>query len=81
MRGRRGLSVARLYSVAALPIARLADRSNRVTIVGLSLLVWSLFTALCGAAASFVQLLLLRIGVGIGVAGGRAPSSSLTAAN
>lgn len=76
-----GLSFALLYSVAALPIARLADRSNRVTIVGLSILVWSLFTALCGAAASFVQLLLLRIGVGIGEAGGGPPSQSLIADN
>ncbi len=74
-----GLSFALLYSVAALPIARLADRSNRVTIVGLAILVWSFFTAACGLAASFIQLLLLRIGVGIGEAGGAPPSQSLIA--
>lgn len=74
-----GLSFALLYSVAALPIARFADRSNRVTIVGIAILIWSLFTAACGMAASFVQLLLLRIGVGIGEAGGAPPSQSLIA--
>lgn len=76
-----GLSFALLYSVAALPIARLADRSNRVRIVGVSILVWSIFTAACGGAASFVQLLLLRIGVGVGEAGGGPPSQSLLADN
>ncbi|MDO9488361.1 MAG: MFS transporter, partial [Sphingomonadaceae bacterium] len=74
-----GLSFALLYSVAALPIARFADRSNRVTIVGIAILIWSFFTAACGMAASFVQLLLLRIGVGIGEAGGAPPSQSLIA--
>lgn len=74
-----GLSFALLYSVAALPIARLADRSNRVRIVGVAILIWSFFTAACGLAANFLQLLLLRIGVGIGEAGGAPPSQSLIA--
>ncbi len=74
-----GLSFALLYSVAALPIARLADRSNRVAIVGTAILAWSLFTAACGAAANFVQLLLLRIGVGLGEAGCAPPSQALIA--
>jgi MFS family permease len=76
-----GISFALLYSVAALPIARLADRSDRVRIVGVSILVWSFFTAACGAAGSFVQMLLLRIGVGVGEAGGGPPSQSLLADN
>lgn len=74
-----GLSFALLYSVAALPIARLADRSNRVRIIGAAIIVWSLFTAACGLAANFIQLLLLRIGVGIGEAGCAPPSQSLIA--
>jgi len=74
-----GLSFALLYSVLALPIARRADRGDRVRIVGLAILVWSFFCAACGAAASFVQLLLLRIGVGIGEAGCAPPSQSLIA--
>ncbi len=72
-----GLSFALLYSVAAIPIARHADRGNRVRIIGLAILTWSVFTASCGAAASFVQLLLSRIGVGIGEAGCSPPAQSL----
>jgi MFS family permease len=74
-----GLSFALLYSVAALPIARLADRSNRVRIIGAAILAWSFFTAACGMAGNFIQLLLLRIGVGVGEAGGAPPSQSLIA--
>src|SRR3546814_8961835 len=53
-----GISFALLYSVAALPIARLADRSNRVRIIGTAVIVWSFFTAASAGAANFVQLLL-----------------------
>lgn len=74
-----GLSFAILYSVAALPIARFADRSNRVRVIGAAIIAWSFFTAACGLAANFVQLLLLRIGVGVGEAGGAPPSQSLIA--
>ncbi len=72
-----GLSFALLYSVAALPIARLADRSNRIRVIGLAILAWSIFTAACGMAASFAQLLALRVGVGIGEAGCAPPAQSL----
>lgn len=74
-----GISFALLYSIAALPIARLADRSNRARIVGIAILVWSFFTAAGAVATNFVQLLLLRIGVGVGEAGGGPPSQSLIA--
>lgn len=74
-----GISFALLYSVAALPIARFADRSNRVRVIGAAIIAWSFFTAACGLAANFVQLLLLRIGVGVGEAGGAPPSQSLIA--
>lgn len=74
-----GLSFALLYSVVALPIARLADRGNRVRIIGVAILIWSVFTAACGAATSFLQLLLLRVGVGVGEAGCAPPSQSLIA--
>jgi MFS family permease len=57
----------------------LADRSNRVTIVGFAIITWSVFTAACGAATSFIQLLLCRVGVGVGEAGGAPPSQSLIA--
>jgi MFS family permease len=74
-----GLSFAVFYAVLGLPIARLADRANRPLIIGVSLIAWSAFTALCGMAGSFVQLLLARIGVGCGEAGGGPPSHSLIA--
>jgi predicted MFS family arabinose efflux permease len=66
-----GLAFALFYTVLGVPIARYADRphSNRVTIISVSLAVWSAMTALCGMAQNFVQLLLARIGVGVGEAG------------
>jgi MFS family permease len=48
-------------------------------VIGIAVITWSFFTAACGMATSFVQLLLLRIGVGIGEAGGAPPSQSLIA--
>lgn len=74
-----GLSFALLYSVAALPIARYADRSNRVRVVGAAILTWSIFTAATAMASSFVQMLIFRLGVGVGEAGGAPPSQSLIA--
>lgn len=72
-----GLSFAIFYSVLGLPIARLADRFNRPVIIGASLMIWSAFTALCGLATTYTQLLLARIGVGCGEAGGTPPMHSL----
>ncbi len=64
-----GPSFALFYSVVTLPIARLADRSNRRNIIAGAITVWSLMAAACGAAASFPMLLLARLGVGAGEAG------------
>ncbi|HYC04885.1 MAG TPA: MFS transporter [Azospirillaceae bacterium] len=72
-----GVAFALFYTAMGIPIARLADRRNRVWIIGISLAVWSGFTALCGYAHSFWQLFLYRLGVGVGEAGGVAPSYSL----
>lgn len=74
-----GLAFALFYSVLGLPIARFADKFNRVTIISLSLAVWSVMTAVCGMAQNFVQLLLARAGVGIGEAGCSPPAHSLIA--
>jgi MFS family permease len=73
----QGLSFALLYSVLGIPFARLAERHNRVRIIAAATALWSLMTVLCGAAGSFVQLLLIRVGVGVGEAGLMAPASSL----
>lgn len=73
----KGLAFAILYTTLGIPIAWLADRKNRVTVVTVSLAVWSAFTALSGFAQNALQLALARIGVGVGEAGGSPPSHSL----
>jgi MFS family permease len=72
-----GIAFALLYSTLAIPLAMLADRTSRSWVITVSLAIWSGFTALCGAAGSFAQMFLFRLGVGIGEAGGVAPSYAL----
>ncbi|HEY1605411.1 MAG TPA: MFS transporter [Allosphingosinicella sp.] len=72
-----GLAFALFYSGLGIPIAWLADRRSRVRIIAASLALWSLFTGLSGATCSFAQLFVARMGVGVGEAGGVAPSYSL----
>ncbi|HEY1414297.1 MAG TPA: MFS transporter [Caulobacteraceae bacterium] len=72
-----GLAFAILYTLLGVPIARLAERWNRVSVISISIVVWSGFTAACGLAANFASLLALRVGVGIGEAGCSPPSHSL----
>jgi predicted MFS family arabinose efflux permease len=74
-----GLAFALLYSVLAVPLALLADRTRRSWVIAGSLAVWSGFTALCGTAVGYGQLFLFRLGVGVGEAGGVAPSYALIA--
>lgn len=72
-----GISFALFYAVMGIPIGRWADRGNRVTIIALTTAIWSAAVALCGAAANFVQLMLIRIGVAVGEAGCHPPALSL----
>ena len=72
-----GFSFAVFYVVCGIPIARLADRYNRVNIVSISIAVWSAMTAVSGFVGNFWHLLLARIGVGIGEAGASPPSHSI----
>ncbi len=72
-----GFAFAVFYVVAGIPIARWADRSNRRNIVALSLFAWSFMTAISGFVQNYLHLLLARIGVGVGEAGGSPPSHSL----
>ena len=72
-----GLAFALFYTVLGIPIARLAERGNRPMIIGSAVAAWSAFTALCGVAQNFVQLILFRIGVGVGEAGCSPPAHSL----
>jgi predicted MFS family arabinose efflux permease len=72
-----GPAFAIFYTALGVPIAWLADRSNRTWIITIALTVWSAFTAACGYAQNFAQLFVARLGVGVGEAGGVAPSYSL----
>lgn len=74
-----GPAFAVLYTFIGIPIARGAERYNRVLIIAAAVAVWSLFTALCGFAMSFMMLFLFRIGVSIGEAGCTPPAQSLIA--
>jgi MFS family permease len=74
-----GLAFALLYSVLGVPLAYLADRTSRSGVIAGALAVWSGFTALCGIATGYWQLFLFRLGVGVGEAGGVAPSYALVA--
>lgn len=64
-----GLAFTAFYVTFGIPIAWLADRKNRKTIVALALATWSLMTALCGAATGFWSLFIARMGVGVGESG------------
>ena len=72
-----GPPFALFYALMGIPIAMAADRFNRVAIIALCIAIWSLMTALCGFATSFVFLLVARVGVAIGEAGSTPPSNSL----
>ena len=72
-----GFSFALVYVTAGIPIAWLADRSNRRNIVVASLAFWSFMTAISGLVQNFGQLLAARLGVGVGEAGGSPPSHSM----
>jgi MFS transporter, Spinster family, sphingosine-1-phosphate transporter len=72
-----GIAFALFYAVMGIPIARWADRGNRVTIITVTTALWSAMVALCAAAGSFAQLLLIRVGVAVGEAGCLPPAQSL----
>ncbi len=72
-----GLVFSFFYVTLGLPIAKLADRWNRRNIITISLTLWSAMTALAGLAQNFFQLALVRIGVGIGEAGGSPPAHAI----
>lgn len=74
-----GPAFAVLYTFLGIPIARFSERHNRVWIIAGAVFLWSLMTALCGFATSFLMLFLFRVGVSIGEAGCTPPANSLIA--
>jgi predicted MFS family arabinose efflux permease len=73
----QGLTFALFYVTMGIPLARWADVGIRRNVVALAVGTWSAMTALCGVSQNFVHLLLARIGVGVGEAGGSPPSHSI----
>jgi MFS family permease len=74
-----GFGFVLFYSLAGIPIARVADRLNRRNIVAIAFAFWSAMTALCGMASSLTALAFARIGVGLGESAGTPASQSLVA--
>ncbi|REL33895.1 spinster family MFS transporter [Thalassotalea euphylliae] len=72
-----GFSFALFYVLAGIPIAKWADSGNRRNIISIALFVWSFMTAISGFVQNYFQLLLARIGVGVGEAGCSPPSHSI----
>ena len=72
-----GTAFALLYAFGGIPAGRLAERVSRVNLLSVALLLWSSLTMLCAMAASFAQLLLIRVGVGVAESGCSPPSHSL----
>lgn len=72
-----GLAFAFFYAIAGIPIARWADRGNRNHVIALTATLCSVMLMLCSMAGSFLQLLLARVGVGVGEAGCVPPAQSL----
>ncbi|MCG8408178.1 MAG: MFS transporter, partial [Phycisphaerales bacterium] len=72
-----GFAFAVLYVAAGIPLARIADTGNRIRLLSVCLFIWSLATALCGVATNFFHLVVARILVGFGEAGGNPTSQSL----
>jgi len=72
-----GIAFGIFYAVIAIPIAWAADRKSRVGIIAAAVALWSLFTAACGMVQNYTQLVVARMGVAVGEAGGIAPSYSL----
>jgi len=72
-----GLAFALFYVSCGVPIARWSETRSRRNVIAGAIALWSLMTAVCGMAQNFLQLLLARMGVGIGESGGSPPSHSM----
>ena len=74
-----GFAVSLFYATFGLLLGNMSDRLNRRNILASCIAVWSVMTALCGSAVSFITLFLARVGVGIGESGGTPASAAILA--
>jgi MFS family permease len=74
-----GIAFAFFYSLMGIPIARWADRGNRIAIVAITTALWSAAVAACALVANFAQLLMVRVATAVGEAGCAPPANSLIA--
>lgn len=72
-----GLYFASFYCFIAIPIGWLADKTNRINVLSAACAIWSVATACCGLAIRYPQLVVARMLVGVGEAGGVPPSYAL----
>ena len=63
-----GFSFALFYTFCGIPLGWLADRFSRRSIIAIGFVFWSMMTAGCGLAQNFLQMLTMRMGVGVGEA-------------
>lgn len=72
-----GLYFAMFYCFIAIPVGWFADRTSRVGVLSLACAIWSGATVGCGMAANYGQLVIARMMVGFGEAGGVPPSYAI----
>ncbi len=72
-----GIPLAFFYVILGFPLSWLIDRSNRRNIISASIIAWSAMTLFCGLSRNYWQLLISRIGVGVGEAGGTPAANSI----
>lgn len=72
-----GLYFAVFYCFIAIPVGWIADRTNRVRVIAIACALWSAATIACGLAKTYPQLVVARMTVGVGEAGGVPPSYAI----
>ena len=72
-----GFAFSLTYALFGVPLARITDTGNRIRLLAICVAVWSIATALAGAVSNFLQMILTRVVVGIGEAGGFPAANSL----
>lgn len=72
-----GIAFGLFYAVLGLPIARWADRGNRVTITSMAIGLWGITVMSCVFVRTYFQLLLTRVAAGAGESGCMPPTYSL----